>query len=487
MQSKKNQQYQINIRELLTPSAQMLTDLKTALSNQSSCQFIVPLYMCRSYGAVAELYLELAFITEELSKCSTVESVTRVPAEEVTKFGAYELEIISVYYSDSDKLITKAIDIVDTIYGDGFEESFEELNALLDIPTKPFTHFTAEYIDAYYANYIVSNCDWGDDGISETLKSNPEWQFHTWKSAFSSHLKAPLYVSPYFWLLPKFADWKKALSSFGNIKITSPLMKSKRYIELDGTITICCGNQLYVIDANLFFIFRSAGALIFPNPDNSFHARYDSFGTGDFYYSRDNSYLIFSTTTYRCILFRNSFSPTGYDSQNTLTHKFEFIAKDLLQQSGLCLATNCNWQKLNDEEFETLCYELIIRDGRFDPSETKKMGKARARDGGRDIITRPYKRIGSWQKDSTWIVQCKFSTKKNSLGRNSIILSDLIDEYKPDGIIIATNTLIDSGAYDKFAKICENRDVVLETWSDLDIRRRLFSASDLMNKYFSSK
>ena len=110
------------------------------------------------------------------------------------------------------------------------------------------------------------------------------------------------------------------------------------------------------------------------------------------------------------------------------------------------------------------------------------MRLSKSRDGGRDIVTCTKKYSGQ-DKKKLWIVQCKFSKSNKSFGRDEIMLSDLIDEYLPYGIIIATNMIIDAGAYDKFDKIAKNRKISISYWNGLWIERLLNKNPDLMRSY----
>jgi hypothetical protein len=110
------------------------------------------------------------------------------------------------------------------------------------------------------------------------------------------------------------------------------------------------------------------------------------------------------------------------------------------------------------------------------------MGLSKSRDGGRDIVT--FEKSYSGQNGRRlWIIQCKHSKKNKSLGKNNIILSELIDEYRPYGVIIATNMIIDAGAYDKFDKIAKNRRIKIEYWHGLWIERLLNKNPDLFKVY----
>jgi hypothetical protein len=115
--------------------------------------------------------------------------------------------------------------------------------------------------------------------------------------------------------------------------------------------------------------------------------------------------------------------------------------------------------------------------------KTVKMGLSKSRDGGRDIVTMIASHSGQNKKNRLWIIQCKYSKKRKSLGRNDVRLSDLIDEYSPEGIIIATNMVIDAGTYDKNEKIKKNRCVDIEYWDLFWIERLLNKNPDLFRVY----
>ncbi|MDR2543446.1 MAG: restriction endonuclease, partial [Treponema sp.] len=165
-----------------------------------------------------------------------------------------------------------------------------------------------------------------------------------------------------------------------------------------------------------------------------------------------------------------------------LTSSFQNLTADLLERGSNSIKIKSNWSLFNDEIFEQICYDLILRDGRFVPEETRKMGLSKSRDGGRDIIAFEKSHSGQ-KKKRLWIIQCKFSKLNKSLGRDDIRLSELIDEYLPYGIIIATNMIIDAGAYDKFDRIARNRKININYFNGLWIERLLNRNPDLLRCY----
>ena len=113
------------------------------------------------------------------------------------------------------------------------------------------------------------------------------------------------------------------------------------------------------------------------------------------------------------------------------------------------------------------------------------MGLAKSRDGGRDILAYTHSRPGA--APQRWLAQCKYSAVKKTLGRNSVQLAELIDEYSPAGVIIATNLIVDAGLHDKTESIAQNRRVKIEVWDVLEIERRLNRYPDLYKYYFAKK
>jgi hypothetical protein len=130
-----------------------------------------------------------------------------------------------------------------------------------------------------------------------------------------------------------------------------------------------------------------------------------------------------------------------------------------------------NWSKFDDEQFEHLCYDIVLMSERFNPDTARKMGKSRSRDGGRDIEIYTRTRLNLPEKK--WIVQCKFSKGDKALAGSKVSVSDVIDEYNVQGFCVMTNTLIDSTLHDKLERVAQNRHIEFDEWDILRIERTL--------------
>jgi len=355
-------------------------------------------------------------------------------------------------------------------------EEFSQFEA--DIYSRKIYSYFSDFVDDYFANIIEDENTWNDD--NKTLCDHPEWAYHTWRSAWSYWLGFDLYVSPKFWLIHKGNDISKAIETasfhkgkiykFSNIKT---FFSDHQNIYLFTEYDIICLNNCIHFNAvrcaeNIFPVYDKA-------QDN---AQYDWYSRGKFSVSSDSYILKWDGASFQYIIFRDTFNILDSASLKKLTAETQNIINMLFSVSKDSFKYRCDWQWLNDELFEQLCYHLTIRDGRFSESDTRKMGHSRSRDGGRDILTKNIRRAGD-NRQSTWIIQCKFSLKGRSLGRNQIMLSEIIDEHNPHGIIIATNMLVDSGTYDKYDKIGKNRKVKIEIWDGLKLEREINKNPDL--------
>jgi Restriction endonuclease len=142
---------------------------------------------------------------------------------------------------------------------------------------------------------------------------------------------------------------------------------------------------------------------------------------------------------------------------------------------------SCPWHKLNDEQFEELCYHVIPK--HYKPTKIRKMGKSRFRDGGRDIEFYTPERLGTYSKK--WIVQCKLIRDGSSLAASRINnIMDTIAQYGADGFCVITSSVIDSGLYDKLENIKRNYGIEIDDWSKLEIENFLDKHRELRDKYF---
>lgn len=142
------------------------------------------------------------------------------------------------------------------------------------------------------------------------------------------------------------------------------------------------------------------------------------------------------------------------------------------------------WDNLDDDAFETLCYDLIFSNPKFDRETIKRMGKSRARDGGRDIEVREAPgRPGVAARK--WIFQCKLVKGEASLGRGRVVdVGDMLDQYEAQGFGIMTSAIIDSGLYDKIESVCKKRHVQQYHFSKLELERALARSPAIRRRYF---
>jgi len=180
-----------------------------------------------------------------------------------------------------------------------------------------------------------------------------------------------------------------------------------------------------------------------------------------------------------------------YDAQplpeaavRNLMEKSADLTEKLTASVGLSGDLACPWDDLDDDAFETLCYDLIFSNPKFDRESIKKMGKSRARDGGRDIEVREAPgRPGVAARK--WIFQCKLVKGGASLGRGRVLdVGDLLDQYGVQGFGIMTSAIIDSGLYDKIESVCAKRQVQEFHFSKLELERTLARNRAIRRRYF---
>jgi hypothetical protein len=295
-------------------------------------------------------------------------------------------------------------------------------------------------------------------------------------------------VSPTYWLLPDEADLFKALKVASDLSPNGiSFNPSLRQICDLQRIFIFTESDIVSLPLSIHFMAARAAQMVFPVDDDPFENAMYAWGMECAFELASNlSCLRCKEHSFQYVVFSDSFIVLKTKEVRQFTRSFQDIVGDLLDRSGDSIRKKCNWSTLNDERFEILCYELVRRDGRFEKEQTKKMGVSRSRDGGRDIITKSIIRAGQLSPErQSWIIQCKFSVRRKSLGRDDVRISDLIDEFNPSGIIIATNMLIDAGTYDKYERIQQNRGVTIECWDGLYMERCLNRNPDLFEMYMA--
>lgn len=446
-----------------------------------------------NHSDVAWEYLEVAFIAQEINKIGeiirvqkrskvdpspfpTVALLVDCPDQELLKNKMFWLQGL---FSDQEDTHNNSSNAMDSFY------AFEE--AVTDSSIEPIL---PEYCDKYFANLIASNYDWSQDDIDQVLSVRPEWAFHTWKSSWSKKLGFDLYVSPDYWLLSTDANLLHALqcaSDYVQI-MEGRLINPVRVLSDMNCIFLFTQNEVVSLSLSKHFLAVRCAEIVFPYDENRFENTQFNWGVSPCFAIASNlAYVTFYGKTFHYVMFRDSFRVLNAKEIDLIASNIQGLSTDLLEKGSTSIIRKSDWSLIDDEKFEKLCYDLVLRDGRFLADWTKKMGTSRSRDGGRDIVTKAASRSGQSSINNMWIVQCKFSKSRKSLGRDDVRLADLIDEYAPAGVIIATNMVIDAGTYDKYEKIKSNRNVEIESWDGLYIERLLNKNPDLFRAYWNSK
>jgi len=451
-------------------------------------EIVIDIYL-KNHSDVALEYLEIAFVAQKLSVVSNIIKVYKTPI-----IHLYPHVVLIIEFEKPNEIeITKILNWFSTFFSGEFDTDEDQIDALEEfadfkdkidcysiIPVLP------EYCDLYFANWIVSNYDWDPETIQESLALHPEWKFFTWKSAWSRKLGFDFYVSGEFWLLDINTDLFCALLNASDYEYSfynENLLKPVSVTNDMNKIYIFMQDDVLSVSLSLHFFISRCAEILFPFDEDKFQNTRFGWGiSADFHVSKDNSLIVFKGGTFQYVLFYESIDVLSINEIDKIASSIQNLTTDLLERSNNSIKIKCNWLLINDEIFELLCYDLILRDGRFIPEETRKMGKSKSRDGGRDIKAFEKSRSGQ-NRRGLWIIQCKYSKSNKSLGRNDVILSELIDEYKPNGVIIATNMLIDAGAYDKFDSIAKNRSININCWDRLWIERLLNRNPDLIRSY----
>ena len=357
-----------------------------------------------------------------------------------------------------------------------FQEAIDSFEIRPALPT---------YCDRYFGNYLAS--DRHDEYYDTDISENPEWAYTTWKSAWSTVLGFDLYVSDKFWLLSPDVDLAKATEFASDYNLTDLVFVVPKYVLMtQKNYYIVTDDDVIRLPIHGHYDAAQVARNVFPFNDIRENAEHYWGISGTFSIASDLSIVAFKDDTFKYITFRDYFEVLTRKQIDSMADGFRDMLTDLLSKGTGSAKLNCDWKCFDDEKFEMLCYDLVLQDRRFVPDKTKKMGKTRSRDGGRDIVTESASHAGQKHRSSNkWIIQCKFSKKLKTLGRNAIQLSQLIDEYLPEGVIIATNTLIDAGAYDSYEKIGQNRKVKIEFWDGLQLPRKISTNPDIHAQYWS--
>lgn len=458
--------------------------------------------------SIADDYLFSLFLGESIYPfCSSISCVVNLSSIEfdLSVGNACELGLILLRFSEVSYSEGKD-DSDETIFDSFHELKMDFQNQLFD-SNKPRVIFH-ELADSYMANLVAGNCDLSlsENDLRSLYKDYPEEEFSFWHSFVSPYLGYDVYTSyesSYPWIIPynfdknkEPHDLEKLLVSYGRIGEHLPVLEKADKVVFNNLPPIILSNSVIIpFSEDDFKNAQKCAYSILSKRDSTLRPLNATHHSNVYriqdvqdvkihhnLVSEDGGLMIIRDDLAQYVFFQSysSNSELEQDYQQT----FDLITEKLSFLAGYGVDISCQWNKLDDELFEQLCYDLIAYSSNFDLDTRQKMGKSRSRDGGRDIEV--YTRSGLNKPKSKWIVQCKLLQRSATLAGSKVQVSDVIDQYGAKGFWIMTNGVIDATLHDKLDGIARNRNIGIEKWDYLTIERILAKPKyqNIRKRYF---
>ncbi|HLP89541.1 MAG TPA: hypothetical protein VK184_13240 [Nostocaceae cyanobacterium] len=366
--------------------------------------------------------------------------------------------------------------------------------------------------DSYWGNVMVGIHELGDETTHEIYARHPELKHYFFRSFISNNISYDFYVSEYCWIVPLDENIEVLLQSYGAnygqsidleeayflsiINLPSLIFNKRNVVKLPH-------RQLYQAQKCAEDIWNEKFALEMINKDGRILDIQDSkireiymlrklSGTHldisdlqkeikKIFLSRDTNILVLCDNVCQYVFFWDSIEKINYQD---LELNFNQISQNTNSIISICKPSeiSCPWEKLDDEKFEQLCYDVIYSYYQLKPIHIRKMGKSRSRDGKRDIefyTERPGK------DPVKWIAQCKLIRDGSSLTASKVQdIMDTLVQYEAKGFCIMTSGIIDSTLYDKLDKIKTTKRFKTSEWSKLELERFIANHPEIRNRYF---
>lgn len=497
-------------------------EIKEILDNSANgFKFRKKINRARHYSDLALDCLEVAYVGDQLCKYAE-----KIKIDRETNY-MYD-SIVEFTLKPKDTL-----QLSNLIFQLGFanmEENDEFMEALLDYKEmlEVNEHQFPELIDDYYVNFIngeyyeydpIENKEFFDKEFSIF----PERKFGFFKSAFAKGLKQDFFTSTDSIIVPSNNNLDLILKEYSGLE---NLVFSKADFFAIGNITYLishgfivhfpfdaflkakhCAHQVlykensqYEVEGSWMEGFLSFRRWLSIHSDKENYRGYpedmsdqiveqsvsNSFGLIDpplnsFFLSSYGDHILVKDSQYSYFFFgtdKLTNQELGFLGNN-LSRLFRTTAN----LAGFLIEINCPWEKLNDETFEDLCFDIIYHNPKFNNNTIRKMGKTKSRDGGRDITIETHPRPGKPAKK--FIFQCKYLRSGSSLTGSKVTdISDTVTQYEAFGYGIMTNVTIDSTLYDKLDGISRNLKIEIEDYSVYNLERILAGYPHLKKRYF---
>ncbi|SMX26576.1 hypothetical protein TRP8649_00660 [Pelagimonas phthalicica] len=353
-------------------------------------------------------------------------------------------------------------------YFDKYPDTMEQYKKDLD----EAQFFFPALVDDYYANlingayYTYEQTDW----VQTDLARYPERRFGFHRSAFSTRLGGDAYASIESWIVPEGVDLDDLfevlnqdvkISQFHAARLTmmeraciATTGSQHVHFPLDGFLKArVCQSFLGEEDQVLRLgwqqpLFSTSPSLLSSQAARGQDALEQTAAKHDCLVHESGELIVLSDKEegWHHLFFDTR--PLNTFETKALADRITQLSESVEEALGLSAAHQFDWRTLNDEQFETLCYDIIYSHPGFNHETIRKMGKARSRDGGRDIVvwTQP---LAYREPSRKFVFQCKLVTSKKSLGKRDVTdIGDMLDQYGADGFGIMTSTVIDATLFD---------------------------------------
>lgn len=511
------------MNESIAPQIDLEADslLRVIQRIEAGCQcpdeitIIIPSYAighANEHLSICEDLLDISYVTEAMAACVSDPSLSMrrqstSPYRTQFVFNGKDpgpdflgqLRQSCMHFGGDDPEIAK-------LYSDYFQNYPETMKRYKDSLDERQFFFPA-LIDDYHANlingayYTYEQSDW----VQADLARYPERRFGFHKSAFSARLGADAFASIESWIVSAKIDLGDFFRALNQDVAISQFHSAK--LSMLNNVCIATAGDLHVHFPLDGFLKARVCQSFLGDEDQVLRLGWQRplFSvTPTMLSMREYEPINQTVSGHACLVHESGELIILTDSEEGWHHIFfESRALDMLEtkQLGLQVADlssgidralgvsgnhRSNWQSLDDEQFEALCYDLIYSHPGFDHETIRKMGHSRSRDGGRDIIvwTQP---VAYREPSKKFVFQCKLITSKRSLGKRDVPdIGDMLEQYGAEGFGIMTSAAIDATLFDAADAICERRNIAQKHFSSFEIERFLNQRPELRRKFFGS-
>lgn len=476
----------------------------------------------QSYLDIINDYIMVSYCSEKIA------SFVKIKKGEITTINGYSADFTIICTPHDTKNLVKHLIYFSPFFSREDDElSDEDRISFYDEIEEYSLNFNKQYFvfpelaNNYWANLIngayweiAEYYDSEDEFFKKTYRKYPEHKYGFWKNALSTKYDETIYFSTENWIIPPKSNIIQALKVYSGLE-TDLILEKAEIINYKGFYVIVnSSSAVWFKKSGVLFKsisciekthFRNEKQLP-TNPEEdlddaqlSIFSEYPSqrkrkrinhnfnsipLDSEKFQYhlSEFGDLVLVEYLGFSYVFFiQDNLNFEEMKELNEHLNPFHSKIQNLIGQS--CLG-KCNWDELDDDTFEELCYDIIYCHPKFDSTTIQKMGKSKSRDGGRDIVVKTKKTPTT--ESELFIIQCKFTNNSNSLSASKLPnAGNVIMQYGAKGYGVFTSTVIDSTLYDMLDGF-KNK-MGLDTsirWSKYELERFFNMNQQLKNKYF---